>query len=99
MFKKLKEYFFGRSVSEVLRVVAQSKYYNRTDDAMCLSLNEARRRGLVTDREARKAKREIFEYIRPSIFLANALHRNRLPRYFETRKAIYLDWDNRPKLR
>ena len=76
---------------------------------MCYSLELAKYSGLITKEEKGVATKAINEYLRKlcthaghlyvkhDTSLKDALNIFKLPSTFEDRKAIYLDWDNRPK--
>lgn len=93
-----------RSAEEVLRVVADSEYYIESGGGayMCLSLSRAVVGGLISVEESYLAEKEIESYLRDlgcggGGTLWMALSENSLPNDFLSRKAIYLDWNNRPK--
>lgn len=82
---------------------------NYSSSFMCYSLELAKHSGLITKEEEDVATKAIHEYLRKlctyaghrytkhDTSLQNALYINKLPSTFKYRKAIYLDWANRPK--
>lgn len=76
---------------------------------MCYSLELAKDNKLITKEEIDLANKAIDKYLRKlctyaghiytkhDTSLQEALYINKLPATFEDRKAIYLDWANRPK--
>lgn len=99
----LSKLFFWRrkvDVQDVFNRVIDAEFYSEGYDWMCLSLEGARERGLISRSEYKQAGDEIGAFL---IFgyptLRWALEANGLPSDFESRLAIYRDWTNRPNLK
>lgn len=75
--------------------------YNNYSDLMCISLFQARNKGVITPDEDKYAENVIKNYLNDwsgCVQLYNVLKNNALENSFKARLAIYKDWDNRPKL-
>ena len=66
---------------------------------MCVLLEQAEKKGVITSRERRAAVKEIHAYVFPYTVLITALLANNLDESVNHRIAIYSDWERRPKLR
>lgn len=87
------------------RVIAAGHYSDTEREGtyphMCVSLDAAVRRGLITEHEYVLAQQNIRVYLSAvewSDTLAGALISSDLPSDFEDCLAIYRDWANRPRL-
>lgn len=65
---------------------------------MCFALISLEFSGQITFCEHYQAETEIQEYLANWGYLEEALLSNDLPFSFKDRLAIYMDWENRPKL-
>lgn len=65
---------------------------------MCFALISLEFSGQITFCEHYQAETEIQEYLANWGYLEEALRANDLPSNFQDRLAIYMDWENRPKL-
>lgn len=103
---KIHKWWKGREASEVLAIVANSRHYEEfplyianSSNYMCISLVKARRCGLITKKELKRALIAISNYLHSeSIAMHIILHLNGLPSEFEDTKNIFSNWGNRPKL-
>lgn len=107
LINRIKVFFnlSNRPVEEVLKLVANSKHYANGEYRglsryMCISLVLAHKNGLISGNELRKADEAIKEYLGCTYeSLKLVLKLKGLPDHFEYRKSIYLNWNNRPKLK
>lgn len=95
-----------RTLQEIFNVVINAGIYskeleNTTSPFMCAALILAFKTKHITREEGRMARDAIKEYLSPTgyLFLTSALRNEDHPSTFEDRKAIYLDWENRPLLK
>lgn len=107
MTRKVKEIFNLVANSDYYQ--PRRSFPDSTSGFMCSSLMFAKARGLITKEEEDVATKAIDKYLRKlctyagylytkhDTALHDALYINKLPSTFEDRKAIYLDWANRPK--
>lgn len=64
---------------------------------MCSAVSKAKKAGLISEDYAYKTFEAIEEYLGVYVTLEDLLEDNNLPRDFNSRKNLYLDWVNRPK--
>lgn len=88
-------------IADIFKQVISNGYYRgyNSNTYMCMALGWAAHDGLITKDELALANKAIDDYIGNSIFLKDVLDSNNLPSAFEDRKAIYIDWHNRPELK
>lgn len=72
--------------------------YGDGDVYMCDSVDSAFHQDIITAEEREYVKNNISKYIRGTFSLRGTLKRNGHPHEYEHRKALYLDWANRPEL-
>lgn len=82
-------------VSETLRKVANSEWYENGWDLMCLSIADAHCSGLITYSESVKARQAIRKFIGNYSTMSEFLKDHNVRSDYEYRKALYSDWDNR----
>lgn len=87
-----------KTVQEIFDLVINARYYNETEDLMCLSIAYAKNRELITEGECQSALNEIDNYLGNVVSLRFFLLCHGEDPSFERRLAIYKDWENRPKL-
>lgn len=95
-----------RKVKEILKLVAESPHYayditRISSRFMCYALYHAKEAGIISKKEKKLASKAIEKYLnklsKGSRSLHLALENCGIPNTIENRKAIYLDWKNRPK--
>lgn len=95
-----------RSIQEIFDVVIKGGFYEefsksyRSSSLMCYALRFAFRAGAITSNEGIRARKIINRYLGNCHgTLEGALCEAGHKYSFKVRKAIYLNWINRPKLR
>jgi len=93
-----------RPVHELFTLMLDNGYYDDTVDGtsgpfMCIAINHAVRDRLVSTTERWKTRAAIREYIGEDVgTLSRYLHESGLPNGPDALRAVYEDWENRPKL-
>lgn len=72
--------------------------YEDGDVYMCDSVDSAYHQDIITAEERECVKSNISKYIKGAFSLRGMLKRNGQPHDYEDRRALYLDWANRPEL-
>ena len=99
-----------RNTQQILNKVIKAGIYSDTcyqdkrNAYMCLSLEIAREKGLITAAEKNKATKEILKDIsylaryigQTGVSLSYSLHAHNLPSRFSDRLKIYQNWKKRP---
>ena len=89
-----------RTVQEVLNLAISLRYYRDVgrDRFMCLALETMLAHKIITLEEHLNTESDIAIYVGNSGTLHNKLLINDLPREYEDRLTIYLNWSLRPTL-
>lgn len=89
-----------KTVQEVLNLAISLRYYRDVgrDKFMCLALETMLAHKVITLEEHLNTEAEITNYVGNMGTLHNKLYNNGLPRDFEDRLTIYLNWSLRPTL-
>lgn len=89
-----------KTVQEVLNLAISLRYYRDAgrDKFMCLALEKMLKHKVITQEEHLNTESDIDIYVGNAGTLRNKLYINGLPRDFEDRLAIYLNWALRPTL-
>lgn len=85
-----------RTVQEIFDAVINSGCYSETRRFMCPALGAARAHGVITLEEYRLAIKEVKTYLDGIPCLILALGDSRTPVSFNTTKAVYKNWADRP---
>lgn len=89
-----------KTVQEVLNLAISLRYYRDVgrDKFMCLALETMLAHKVITLEEHLNTEAEITKYVGNMGTLHNRLLINDLPKEFEDRLTIYLNWSVRPTL-
>lgn len=91
-----------RDIQEIFNlIIAEGLFNDNCEDGdvyMCDSVDSAYYQGIITADEREYVKSNISKYIRGAFSLRGMLKRNGLAHEYEDRRALYLDWANRPEL-
>ena len=93
-----------RQVQELFTLMLDSGYYEGTVDNtsgpfMCIAINHAVRDRLISTTERWKTRKAIREYLGEDVgTLSRYLRESGLPYGPDACRAVYEDWENRPKL-
>lgn len=83
-----------RTIQEIFDLTISSNHYVH-HSLMCYSLLFAKYEGILSDREATLATRQVRSYIRPHVRMDDFIKHHK---FKVTPMDIYKDWANRPML-
>lgn len=87
-----------RTVQEIFDAVIDSGCYSETCKFMCPALSRARNFNVITTKEYNLAVKEIREYLGDIPCLVLVLGGYEIPVDFNTTKAVYENWNDRPAI-
>ena len=95
-----------KNIQEIFNVVIAEGFYQQNylathySEYMCVSLEYAERRKVITEEEMKEAQKAIATYLKEDLGygLEPLLEEINLPYDFSARLKIYQDWENRPEL-
>ena len=84
------------TTQQVFNKVVNGGFYTEEDGLMCRSLKNAARQGFIEKEEFIQATAEIREYLSGFGSLGGFLSYKDQAHDFNSRLALYLDWQNKP---